>query len=116
LTSLFARLQQEIDDRARQDGMSMFDLLELPPELSRLVLILARKGQMPADDLAAAAEVPPDELARLMDALVDRGLVRGFDLAGQRFYRTYFGRRRQRGVGQDFWTALDDRTSSPPDP
>lgn len=114
MTSLFDRLQQEIDDRERQDGMSMLDLLDLSPELRNLVLLLARKGQMPADGLAAESGLPFEEVERLMESLAEQGLVRGFDLGERRFYRTYFGRRRHRGVGNDIWSRLDERTDDAP--
>jgi len=113
MTDIFDRLQQEIDDRERQEGMSTLDLLDMPAELSRIVVALARKGQMPVEDLAADVEMPVDELEPLMDALVDKGMVRGYDIGDRRLYRTYFGRRRGREAQSDIWSALQERTDDP---
>jgi predicted ArsR family transcriptional regulator len=115
MSNMFDRLQQEIEDRERQEGMSTLDLLELPEELSRIVVALARRGQMPLDELAGEVDVSADALAPLLDALVDKGLVRDFVLGDQRFYRTYFGRRRGRKAHGDIWAALEQRTEDDAD-
>jgi hypothetical protein len=109
MPSLYDRLQAEIDRREPRPGLSPADLLELPADLRRLVQELARQGEAGPGELAAPLGLAPDEAARLLDDLVAKGFATEQGPAGTRRYRVDFGRRVERELPLDIWSALAER-------
>ena len=122
---LFDRLQDEIARRDPQSGISPLDLLDMSPELQRLMQRLARRGARTSAELAQELALPPDEVERLLADLVAKGFARVVEPAagtqqepaalGATRYRAAFGRRRRRELPLDIWEALAAKTE-PPEP
>jgi hypothetical protein len=109
MPDLFDRLRQEVADRERQEGLSASDLLELPAELRRVVLLIARHHELSLSALASELGMPAADLQPLMADLSAKGLIRAADVAGEPLYRTFFGRRRTKELPASIWEALADR-------
>jgi predicted transcriptional regulator len=109
MPSLYDRLQDEIDRRTVQPGLNPADLLELAPDVRRLVQDIARRGDASAAELAPALGVTVEEAASLLGDLEQKGLVRGQGEGAVRRYQVDFGRRPAREVPLDIWAALSDR-------
>lgn len=108
--ALFQRLQEEIELRERTEGISPLDLLDLPPALQHVLTQITRAGQISLTDLATDLALPEEEVLVLTARLVEKGYLREYMRAGERYCRTHFGRKRERELPLDLWEALSERT------
>jgi hypothetical protein len=125
MPGLFDRLQEEIAKRDAEAGVSPLDLLDMSPELQRLMQRLARRGARTSAALAQELALPPDEVERLLAELVAKGFARVVEpaagteedpaAAGATRYQAAFGRRRRRELPLGIWEALAAKTE-PPEP
>lgn len=113
MPGLFDRLQNEIQRREEVVGISPADLLELSPELRRLVQTITRRGQMTLAELSAAVGMPADEVAPLLAGLEEKGFVTASETDGERRYKAQYARRRGREVPLNIWEALTERIETP---
>lgn len=108
---LFARLEEDLEQRERMAGLSAADLLDLPRDERAIVRALARRGDMGADDLAHATGLTRGRVVDAARSLGDKSFVRALDVKGHTVYRTYFGRRRVGRVPINLWARLDERVA-----
>lgn len=113
MPGLFDRLQNEIERREEVIGISPADLLELSPELRRLVQTITRRGEITLAELSGAVGMPADEVAPLIAALEEKGFVTASDKDGERRYKAQYARRRGREVPLNIWEALTQRIETP---
>jgi hypothetical protein len=106
--SLFDRLQDEIDSREQQEGISPADLLDLPPALASVIKKIIRRNGMKLIEVAEALAQTPEEAQQTLDELVKKGYVRQVEVKNEIWYKAHFARKRGRELPQDFWSALDD--------
>jgi DNA-binding MarR family transcriptional regulator len=109
MPGLFDRLQSEIQRREEVVGISPAELLDLSPELRRLVQTITRRGHVTLAELAGAVGMPADEVAPLLAALEEKGFVTASDADGERRYKAQYARRRGREVPLNIWEALTER-------
>ena len=114
MAGLFDRLQDEIERREPQSGISPLDLLDMSPELQAVLQLLARRGALPADDVASATGLSPEDAARVLDELVAKGHARAETEGELTRYRAQFGRRRARHVPEGIWKALAEKVEPQP--
>jgi DNA-binding MarR family transcriptional regulator len=106
--SLFDRLQDEIDSREQQEGISPADLLDLPPGLASVIKKIVRRNGMKLSEVAEALEQTPEEAQQMLDELLKKGYVRQVEVKNEIWYKARFAQKRGRELPQDFWSALDD--------
>jgi DNA-binding MarR family transcriptional regulator len=106
--SLFDRLQDEIESRERQEGLSPADLLDLPPGLSAVIKKIIRRNGMKLTEVAEALGETPQSVQQMLDDLIEKGFVRQIEVKGEIWYKAHFARKRSRTLSEDFWSALDD--------
>jgi hypothetical protein len=109
--SLFDRLQDEIDSRENQEGISPADLLDMPPGLAAVVKQIVRRNGMNLHDVAELLNETPEAAQKTLDDLVKKGYVRKVQVKDQVWYKAHFGRRRSR-LSSDIWSALDEAVES----
>jgi DNA-binding MarR family transcriptional regulator len=109
--SLFDRLQDEIDSREQQDGISPADLLDMPDGLAAVIKQIIRRNGMKLSEVAEALGETPEATQKTLNNLVEKGYVRQIEVKGQIWYKAHFGRRRSR-LSSDFWSSLDDAVES----
>ncbi len=112
MSGLFDRIQADLDQRERMEGLSPVDLLDLPDGLRELVLLLARKGELDLPAIAEAIGAEPEAAGSLLEDLEDKGFVLQRDIQGVAHYRTYFGQRRRRDLPVDIWATLRERSAA----
>lgn len=105
--SLFDRLQDEIDSRETQEGISPADLLDMPDGLAAVVKQIVRRNGMKLSEVAELLDESPEAAQKMLDDLVAKGYVRQIEVKDEMWYKAHFGRRRSR-LSSDFWSALDD--------
>jgi hypothetical protein len=106
--SLFDRLQDEIDSREQQEGISPADLLDLPPALASVIKKIIRRNGMKLIEVAEALAQTPEEAQQTLDELVKKGYVRQVEVKNEIWYKARFAQKRGRELPQDLWSALDD--------
>ena len=105
---LFDRLQDELDARGRQEGLSPIDLLDLPPGLAAIAKKIVRRNGMSLADIAQEMNQTPEESQAVLDELVAKGLVRRVEVSGEVWYKAFFARKADKKLSTGVWTALDN--------
>ena len=107
---MFNRIQNEIEAREKQEGISPADLLELSPPLRRLMSHITREGEMTVATAAEHLGEPLAETRRMLDGLVEKGYLEREKRKEDWVYRTRFARKRGRDIPVGIWSALEQRT------
>jgi DNA-binding MarR family transcriptional regulator len=107
MAGLFNRLQDELDSREQQDGISPIDLLDLPPALATIIKQIVRKNGMKLADIAKALNQSPEKAQKALDELVDKGYVRRVEVKEDIWYKAFFRRKADKPIGSGVWAALD---------
>ena len=109
MAGLFDRLQSEIETRQRVEGITSADLLDLSPELRRIINMITRRGEMSLAEIVLELDMRPSEARRLLDTLVEKGYLKSFEVKGELHYKTFFARRRGREMLLNIWDALSGK-------
>ena len=103
---LFDRLQDEIERRETNEGLHPVDLLDLPPDVRRLVQTLAKEGATRLEPIAASLNLDLAQAQTLVDQLVEKGILHRTDVRGVAHYKAYFARRPGQQLPTNVWDAL----------
>ena len=107
---MFDRLQNEIEAREKQEGISPADLLDLSPPLRKLMNHITRGGEVSAQTAAKHIGESLEDTSKMLNALVEKGYLERTEKSEGWVYRTRFARKRGREVPPGIWSALDKRT------
>ena len=108
--SIFGRIQKEIDSQDKQEGITLADLLDLSPELRRLMNRITREGSMTVKGAAELLEESEENARKTLDALVGKGYLERIEEDEGWVYRTRFARKRARKLPVGVWSALERRS------
>jgi hypothetical protein len=119
---LFDRLQNELEDRAKEGGISPLDLATLPPRLRKIMRLMLREVEMTYTELREAT-AKMDEIDRLSDAELTESLN---SLASQSWlvklgqddvitYKVNLRRKGPSSLASGIWATLDDKMTSDKD-
>lgn len=113
---LFDRLQNQLEDRAKEGGISPLDLASLPPRLRKIMRLMLREIEMTYTQLQeATAEMPEaDRLndAELKEALETLTKQSWLIKLGQEDVVTYKVNLKRKGpssLASGIWTTLEDK-------
>jgi len=109
MAGLFDRLQSEIEARQRVEGITPADLLNISPELRRIINTIMRRREMSLAEIVFELDMRPSEARGLLDTLVEKGYLRTFEVEGEQHYKAFLARRRRRKVPLNIWEALGDK-------
>ena len=107
---IFDRIQKEIDERDKQEGISPADLLDLSPSLRRLMNRITRQGEITMEGAAEYLEESLANARQMLNALVEKGYLERVEREEGWVYRTRFARKRGRELPAGIWSALGQRT------
>jgi predicted transcriptional regulator len=107
MSGLFDRLQGEIDARGRQEGLSPIDLLDLPPELAAIIKKIVRKNGMSLAEIATDMGQSPAQAQKMLDELVQKGLMRRVEVQDEIWYKAHFARKPDKKLTLGVWSVLD---------
>lgn len=105
---LFDRLQDEIDARGRQEGLSPIDLLDLPPALAAIAKKIVRRNGLSLAEIAQEMGQTPEETQAVLDDLVEKGLIRRVEVNNEIWYKAHFARKADKKLSTGVWSALDN--------
>ena len=107
MSGLFNRLQDEIDSREQQKGLSPTDLLDMPSELAAVVQKIIRQNGIRLVDLAESLELSQQQTQSLLTDLIQKGYVRQIEVQDEVWYKAYFKRKEGKSGVHSVWSALD---------
>jgi predicted ArsR family transcriptional regulator len=91
------------------EGITPADLLDLSPELRRIVNTITRRREMSLAEIVLEMDMRPSEVRELLDTLVEKGFLKALEVKGELRYKTFFAPRRGREVPLNVWDALSDK-------
>ena len=121
MTGVFDRLQKQLDDKRKENGITVLDLADLPPALRKIMKLMLRKLQMNYDQLYETIEQMPEE-ERLTRIQLDEALKKLSEQAwliqigkGERaIYKVNLRRKAGSKLGESIWQNLDAKLKDNP--
>ncbi len=107
---IFKRMQDEVGEREKRDGISPVELLELAPPQRRLVRHMMRQGETGVEEAAELVGVSPEEARDMLNELVEKSYLDRVEREGRWYYQVHLARKRGRQLPPGIWSALDSRT------
>ncbi len=99
--------QQQRDWGRRDRGFSPLDLVELSPVERKAMNLFLRHGHLSLVEMIDKLEMDQGAVQSMLDAFVDEGMVRAFQIQGEQHYRPHMARKRVRKVPANVWAALE---------
>lgn len=116
MSSLFDKIQGSLDDMESEGGVTPLDLIDLPPQLRKIMRYMLREVEITKEKLFKAVQgwkeedrLSEEELEKTLKSLVKQSwlLERG---EGENLnYRVYLRRKRASTLDSGIWNALDDK-------
>lgn len=121
MAGVFDRLQKKIDDKRKENGITVLDLADLPPALRKIMKLMLRQLQMNYIQLREAVEQMPED-ERLTRAQLDEALNKLAEQAwliqigqGERaIYKVNLRRKAGSKLGESIWQNLDAKLKDNP--
>ena len=121
MAGIFDLLQNKIDDKRKEGGITALDLADLPPALRKIMRLMLRQLQMSYPQLCEAMDTMPEE-EQLNHADLDDALQQLSDQAwliqigkGERaIYKVNLRRKAGSKLGESIWQTLDAKLKSSP--
>jgi DNA-binding MarR family transcriptional regulator len=107
---IFDRIQGEIEDRDKKEGISPADLLELSPPLRKLMNRITREGEIDENAAAEHLEETPANTLKMLNTLVEKGYLEREKRKENWIYKIRFARKRGRDIPAGIWSALEQKT------
>jgi DNA-binding transcriptional ArsR family regulator len=118
MSDLFDRLQNELDIRAKEDGITALDLTELPTPLRKIMRKMLRALELNKQEIAQIlSELPQEEqkevknLAEALDILTKQGWLIELGEGESVRYKANLRRKRGSELAADIFNKLDERLS-----
>ena len=121
MAGIFNRLQKQIEDKRKENGISVLDLADLPPALRKIMKLMLRELQMNYIQLCEAVEQMPED-ERLTRVQLDKALMELSEQAwliqvgqGERaIYKVNLRRKAGSKLGESIWQNLDAKLKDNP--
>jgi len=127
MSSVFDRLQEQLDIKKRDQGISALEIAELPPLLRKIMRLMLREVVWKYSDIYEATQAMPEdsrldreELDYSLETLVKNNWLQKFGEGEYTSYRVNLRRKAGSQLGSDIWTTLSEKIYSgkqehPPD-
>ena len=115
MTGLFDKLQNELENREDEGGISLLDLAELPSQLRKIMRFMLREVEVTFEHLWKHAESLPetekmtrDELSGAIKTLTKQGWLVSMGEKDNAKYRVNLRRKPGSNRADSIWAALDE--------
>lgn len=119
---LFDRLQNTLNDRAKEGGISPLDLAALPPRLRKIMRMMLREVEMTYEQLREATSKLPEadrltdsELKDALDNLTKQSWLIRLGQEDVITYKVNLKRKGPSSLASGIWATLEDRMASDKD-
>ena len=116
MAGLFDRLQNELDDRDKEGGITALDLADLPAPLRKIMRLMLRKIEMDYPSLLQAVEAMPEkdrmekaELDQALDELSKKSWLIRRGEGDSVTYKVNLRRKASSTLVDGIWASLDDK-------
>ena len=111
---LFDRLQNTLDDRAKEGGISPLDLADLPPRLRKIMRTMLREVQMTYEQIRdeAVDDISDAELQDALDTLTKQSWLIKVGQGEQITYKVNLKRKGPSALASGIWDALEKRKTA----
>jgi hypothetical protein len=113
---LFDRLQNQLDNREKEGGISALDLATLPPSLRRIMRTMLREVELTHPEIVEAMNTVPEadrlsnsELDEALATLTKQGWLIQLGVDAVITYKVNLRRKAGSGLTSGIWSALDSR-------
>jgi hypothetical protein len=117
---LFDKLQNQLDNRNKEGGISALDLASLPPSLRRIMRTMLREVELTHPEIVTAMHAVPEserlsdsELDEALATLTREGWLIRLGVDARITYRVNLRRKAGSGLTGGIWAALESRLSQP---
>ena len=115
MSSLFDKLQSELEDREEEGGITALDLLDLPSELRKIMRFMLRQVESSRTDLTdhiktwEKEKLSDSDLDKSLEALVKQGWLLRLGEEGKWRYKVNLRRKKGSEIAASLFDKLDDR-------
>jgi len=104
---IFDSIDKKIE--ARDEGIRVSDLLDLPASLRKLMNRAIRDKELTVEAAAKHINESPDQARQFLDLLVDKGYLQREKHGRKDVYKVYLGRTHPKEVSGSLWGVLDKK-------
>ena len=116
MSSVFDRLQKQLDIRKREQGISPLEIAYLPPNLRQVMRMMLREVVMKHTEIIKRVEAMPEalrmnqaDLEAALAELVKQNWLMRYGEGEFTSYKVNLRRKEGSRLGQDIWSSLDAR-------
>lgn len=116
MSSIFDRLQRQLDIQKREQGISALEIAELPPDLRKIMRIMLREVVLKYSDICTLVEAMPEsarmslpEMNSALNTLVEQNWLICSGEGEFTSYRVNLRRKAGSALGKDIWAALGSK-------
>jgi len=116
MSSVFDRLQHQLDIQKREHGISALELADLPSNLRRIMRLMLREVVIKYNDLVKAVDAMPEanrlshsELDAALSTLVEQNWLLRTGTGEFVSFRVNLRRKAGSALNKDIWAALETR-------
>src|SRR5512145_2558620 len=116
MAGVFDRLQNKIEDKQKEGGITALDLADLPPALRKIMRLMLRQLQMNYPQLTEAMDKMPekermnhDELDKALDTLTKQAWLIRLGEGSKAVYKVNLKAKAGSTLASGIWSALDDK-------
>jgi hypothetical protein len=121
MSGIFDRLQEQINDKRKEGGITILDLADLPPALRKIMKLMLRQVQMNYPQLHEAVENFPEgeRLSRIqLDAalkkLAEQAWIIQIGEGERAIYKVNLRRKAGSNLSDNLWQNLDAKLKDNP--
>ena len=116
MAGVFDRLQNKIEDKQKEGGITALDLADLPPALRKIMRLMLRKLQMSYPQLCEAMDQMPeadrltrDDLDKALYALYQQSWLTRLGEGTKAIYKVNLRPKSGSTLATGIWSALEDK-------
>ncbi len=116
MPGIFDRLQNEIENKQGEGGITALDLADLPPALRKIMRLMLRELQLSYPQLIEAVASLPDseriqhkDLDEALDTLTTQGWLIRIGQGEKAIYKVNLRRKAGSTVASGIWNTLDSK-------
>lgn len=116
MAGVFDRLQNKIEDKQKDGGITALDLADLSPVLRKIMRLMLRRVQMSYPQLCAAMDEMPEaerlsrgEMNKALDALHEQSWLTRLGQGEKAIYKVNLRPKSGSTIASGIWASLDEK-------
>lgn len=121
MAGILDRLQKQIDDKKKEEGISVLDLADLPPTFRKIMRLMLRQIQMSYSQLCEVVDQMPQseqltrtQLNEALTKLAEQSWLIQIGEGERAIYKVNLRRKAGSELGESIWQNLDAKLKNSP--